>query len=148
MRYNGSERIKILYPEEFASEYIYCYPSLNEELKDILEKSGEKGQFTRKYRRALEFLERLRRNCIYQKTFEKLRDVENLYSIRLLNGLNARILFSFFIWRDKEIVVLLYCFSEKSSARKKNPKSYAYAIEMAKKRIEYLTNTYFLKILP
>jgi len=55
---------------------------------------------------------------------------------------NIRILFAFFALQGREIVVLLYAFPEKSKSTKNNPKSYSYAIEKAKERIEELKSVY------
>jgi len=50
--------------------------------------------------------------------------------------------------QGREIVVLLYAFPEKSKSTKNNPKSYSYAIEKAKERIEELKlSTTFLIFL-
>lgn len=134
---------KILYPSEFFSKYVFCHSSINTDLEEIINRSGEISQFARKFRRALNFLEQLKRNCIQQKTFERLSDEKYLYSMRIKNGHNIRILFSFFKCDNEEIVILLYCFSEKSSStNKKNPKCYSHAIKAANKRIEDIKHTY------
>jgi len=36
----GCEKGKVIYPEEFNSNYIFTYFSFNEELKELLEESG------------------------------------------------------------------------------------------------------------
>jgi hypothetical protein len=38
---------KIIYPEKFNSNYIFTYFSFNEELKTLLEESGQKRNFSR-----------------------------------------------------------------------------------------------------
>lgn len=138
-----SKMESIIYPEEFISEYIYCHPEFNDDLEEIISKSGEETQFVRKFRKALKFLENLKKNCTNQsQIFEKLKKEKYLYSMRIKDKHNVRILFSFFEYGKKEIVILLYAFPEKSPATKKNPKSYSYAIEKAKERLEELKATY------
>lgn len=131
---------KIIYPEEFNSNYIFTYTSFNEELKDLIEKSGKKGDFARKYRKNLSFLEKLKRQCIQHKSFEQLKDNGIIYSMKFVDELNIRILFSFFYDRGREIVILLHCFPEKENKKKSSSKSYAKAIEIAKERINELVN--------
>ncbi len=125
----------ILYPEIFQTEYIYAYNKFNKELKEIIEYSGYKKEFIRKYRKCLKFLEALRENCIKQKSFEKLSDCENIYSMRLIGEKNIRILFTFIKKGERKFTVLLYAFQEKDD--KKNSKySYNYAIGIAQTRIK------------
>ncbi|MCF6096364.1 hypothetical protein L1766_04995 [Thermovorax subterraneus] len=132
------EKSKIIYPEEFNSNYIFTYFSFNEELKDLLEMSGQKRDFARKYRRQLLILEKLRKQCILHKSFERLKDNGIIYSMRFVGELNIRILFSFFSDGRREIVILLNCFQEKENKKKNSIKSYAKAIEVAKERIDNL----------
>ncbi|MCR4431702.1 MAG: hypothetical protein NUV45_11880 [Tepidanaerobacteraceae bacterium] len=54
-------KCKIIYPEEFNSNYIFTYFSFNEELKVLLEESGQKKNFSRKYKIKLSFLEKLKK---------------------------------------------------------------------------------------
>ncbi|AZT91267.1 hypothetical protein ELD05_11920 [Caldicellulosiruptor changbaiensis] len=133
----------IIYPEGFISNYIYCHSGLNSDLEEIIDKSGEKAQFGRKFRKALKFLEALKKGCTNQsQIFEKLKREEYFYSMKIKDKHNVRIIFSFFEYGGKEIVILLYAFPEKSPAKQKNPKSYSYAIEKAKERLEELKSTY------
>lgn len=44
---------KILYPTEFNNNYILAYYTFNSELKNIIEKSGYKIEFTKKYFKSL-----------------------------------------------------------------------------------------------
>ncbi|HHW03151.1 MAG TPA: hypothetical protein GXX35_10140 [Thermoanaerobacterales bacterium] len=134
-------KCKIIYPEEFNSNYIFTYFSFNEELKVLLEESGQKKNFSRKYKIKLSFLEKLKKQCIYQKSFEQLKDNGIIYSIRFVDKQNIRILFSFFYDKGREIVILLNCFQEKENKKKTSSKSYAKAIEVAKERINELMGT-------
>lgn len=109
---------KILYPEDYNIDYIKTYYSLNSEFKQIIEKSGYKKEFTRKYLKSLKFIVNLKRNCIEQSSlFEKLKNVEiDLYSIKLHGNKNIRIIFVFKKIYDKEYVILLNAFQEKEKA--------------------------------
>ncbi|WP_416198792.1 MAG: hypothetical protein ACFWUA_03510 [Sporanaerobacter sp.] len=75
---------KVLYPDFFNSDYIIAYSEVNEELKELIELSGYKEEFTRKFRKTLIMLESLKRNCIKQKSFERLIKNGDIYSIRLI----------------------------------------------------------------
>lgn len=73
---------KILYPENYVTSFIFTYPTFNDELKELISKSGYVKEFKIKYYKSLRFLEQLRRNCIMQsKLFEKLLDADGIYSI-------------------------------------------------------------------
>jgi len=80
----GNTKISnIIYPEEFKTNFIYVYLEYEDELKRIIEQSGRKDEFIRKYRKTLLFLNNLKTNCIKQrKLFEKLKDCKDLYSIK------------------------------------------------------------------
>jgi|GEM_PF-725728 len=139
------EKGKIIYPEKFNSDYIFTYFSFNEELKELLEKSGQKEGFARKYRRLLMLLEKLKRQCIHNGSFERLKNNGIIYSMRFVGELNLRILFSFFQAGQREIVILLNCFQERENKKKNSSKSYAKAIEIAKARIKELVSELDLK---
>lgn len=138
MKSQKQEINKILYPEVFNSDYIYTYNTFNKELKDLIEESGQKKNFSRVYRKNLQFLTNLKRNCIFQKSFEQLKDNNRLYSMRFVGEKNIRILFSFFYINNKEIAILLCCFQEKDNKKLKSSDSYNKAIVIAEKRIDEL----------
>lgn len=120
---------KILYPEEYETDYIFTYPSFNEELKDLIGKSGYVREFKIKYHKSLRFLEQLRTNCIMQrKVFEKLLNAQGMYSIILKGEKNLRIIFDFQAVNGKEIAVLYTCFQEKRT------KDYSQEIKEAQHR--------------
>ena len=124
---------KILYPLEYKTDYIKTYYKFNSELKNIIEKSGYKKQFTVKYFKSLKFLISLKRNCIQQsKLFEKLINVDyDLYSIKLHGkNKNIRIIFIFMEVEGEEIVLLLNSFEEKAK------KDYYNSISIAYERIK------------
>lgn len=128
----------IIYPEKFNSDFIYTYIDFEKELKDMIERSGYKPEFIRKYRSSLRQLDNLKIQCTtLRKSFEKLRNAENLYSMKLHGGKNIRILFTFITCSNKIIAVLLYPFEEKD--KKNNSKTgYNNAIQVANDRIEKL----------
>lgn len=120
---------RILYPDEYATKYIFTYPTFNDELKALMEKSGYVDDFKTKYYKSLRFLENLKRNCIHhEKLFELLKNAEGIYSIKLHGKKNIRILFDFHNVDNEEIVILYNCFEER---RKKD---YAAGIEIAQER--------------
>lgn len=117
---------KILYPEKYESEYIYTYAVFNEELRDIIGKSGYEKDFKIKYCKSLRFLENLKRNCIMNSNlFEKLVNAEELYSVILKGIMNIRIIFDFQIFNGKEVAILYTCFVERKT------KDYEKAINIA-----------------
>ncbi|MCL0063344.1 hypothetical protein M1N11_04185 [Peptococcaceae bacterium] len=125
----------ILYPEIFGTQHIYAYNKFNEELKEIIENSGYKREFIRKYRKCLKFLEKLKENCIKQKSFERLSSYENIYSMRFMGEKNIRILFTFIEENKKKFAVLLCAFQEKDN-KNKSKYSYNNAVKVAQKRIK------------
>lgn len=127
---------KITYPEFLDSKYIYAYNRLNDELKSLIEHSGFKLQFVRKFNKSLRFLENLRSNCTEHSLFERLDKI--IFSIMLKGQKNIRILFSFFNKEGQEIVILLNCFQEKEKATSKSKEGYSKNIEVAYKRINKL----------
>ncbi|BCS80249.1 type II toxin-antitoxin system RelE/ParE family toxin [Anaerocellum diazotrophicum] len=133
---------KIVYVENYESDYVYAHPSLIDDLDEILSESGKETDFGKQFRKKIIFLENLKKNCIQQKSFERLSKHGYLYSLRVMDVHNIRILFAFFALQGKEIVILLYAFPEKSKSTKNNPKSYSYAIEKAEERIEELKSVY------
>ncbi|WP_077612196.1 type II toxin-antitoxin system RelE/ParE family toxin [Clostridium sp. Marseille-P2415] len=120
---------KILYPEEYATVYVFTYPTFNKELRDLIENSGYIKEFKTKYHKSLRFLEQLKKSCIMQpKLFEQLVNTDGIYSIILHGQKNIRILFSFYESDKKEIAVLYNCFEEKRT------KDYESEIRLAKVR--------------
>jgi len=134
----------IIYPEFYQTPYIFAYYKLNSELKAMIEESGYKNEFIKKYNKSLRFLENLKQNCINQrKLFEKLTECKDLYSIMIFGNKNIRILFTFLDIKARKNAILLYSFEEKDD---KNNSNYGYtkAIDIATDRIreikEFLCN--------
>lgn len=105
----------IVYPELYNSEYILVYDTFNLELSKLLEKSGNIEDFSSKYNKCLRFLENLQHKCVESSNnFEELKNTNSLYSMKIKNKQNIRILFFFDSIKSKEKVILLNCFMEKS----------------------------------
>ncbi len=123
---------KILYPEDYNIDYIKTYYSLNSELENLIEKSGYKNEFKKKYFKSLKFLVNLKEKCTEQSSlFEKLKNVEcDLYSIKLHGNKNIRILFIFKKVSNIEYVILLNAFQEKEKS------DYSEGISVAYDRIK------------
>ena len=120
---------KIIYPfvSKSTTEYIKCYNTLNDELEDMIENSGYKNTFLKKYQKSLRFLEGLKTRCCQgnSELFEKLLDEDNLYSIRLFGEKNIRILFSFININEISKAILLNAFEEKNKSDYENGKRIA-----------------------
>lgn len=134
---------KVLYPEEFKSAYIREYPSYENDLRELLERSGYKDEFCGKYKQRLMFLEEWNERCIQRRNwFERLKHVgKELYSMKFKTQKNIRILFVFKECKGVGYVILLYPFEEKNDKKMKGKDSYGAAIQIALKRLrEVLAN--------
>lgn len=115
---------KIHYPEAFNGEYIRVHWDFEKDLKDILEKSGLKDNFTSKFKQRLKHLNDRKRECVRKRDwFEKLKKEKDLYSIKFKDEKNVRILFAFIAYEGIEYAILLYPFQEKDD---KNKSQYSY----------------------
>ncbi|KRQ86532.1 hypothetical protein ABG79_01741 [Caloramator mitchellensis] len=125
----------IIYPEQFNTHKILIHQKCQEELMDILEKSGFKQKFNSLYRQRLKFLEERGTEC-YQKFdwFEILKNTNGLYAMRFKSLKNLRIIFKFTDDNRKNIAILLCSFEEKSK------KDYKEAIVQANKRFEEISD--------
>lgn len=124
------EIIKFICPEN-----ICISQKCEDELITILTGSGLEGKFMSQFRQRIKFLETHGRNCI-QKTdwFEKLKEANDIYSMRFKLPKNIRILFTI---RANKISILLCSFEEKGS-NKKGKNGYSQNIEVAITRLTYL----------
>jgi len=130
---------KVHYPEAFNGEYIRVHWQFENDLKAILEKSGQIADFWSKYRQRLQFLDERKKECILKHDwFEKLRYEDNLYSIRFRIDKNIRILFAFVAYNNIEYAILLYPFEEKD--KKKSKTSYESAKPIAQERLKEVLN--------
>lgn len=73
---------QIVYPEAFKAKYIRTHGDFENDLKDILERSGQKNDFIGKYKQRLRFLDDRRDKCILKHDwFEELKRADGLYSM-------------------------------------------------------------------
>ena len=127
---------KVLYPEAFKGSYIRTHWDYENDLKDILERSGKKDDFTSKYKMRLKFLDERRENCVQKRDwFEVLKYGNKLYAMKIKDYKNIRIIFSFVEYKDIKYAVLLHAFEEKTGKRK-SPTSYDTAIRVAQQRLK------------
>ena len=104
---------KILdYPVRIESEFITAlYPDVEDELKKIFEKSGQKSKFAQQLKQRIKYLEENKEKCILHKEwFENYTDMEWLYSLRVKGQFhNFRM---YFIFKDNQAIIL-HAFLEK-----------------------------------
>lgn len=121
--------------------YIKTHYDYEGDLKNILERSGFRDDFSGKYKQRLKYLEEKKERCTQRKAwFEKLRRVNNLYSMKFdKSQKNIRILFAFVDFDKRKYVVLLHAFEEKDN-KKQSKYSYDKAIPIAIKRFKEVMN--------
>jgi hypothetical protein len=127
---------KIIYPAAFNSKTIREHPAYENDLKDLIEKSGAKDRFLGLYKQRLNYLDKHGALCILKRDwFEQLKWFdEELFSMLLKFQKNIRIIFSFVDYQGTQYALLLYPFQEKESGKNKN--SYRAAAAVALKRLE------------
>jgi hypothetical protein len=127
---------KIFYPAAFNSKTIREHPEYENDLKDLIEKSGVKDKFWGLYKQRLTFLDERGELCIFRTAwFEHLKWYDDeLFSMILKFQKNIRILFAFMEYEGNHYAILLYPFQEKESGKKKN--SYKAAAPVALKRLD------------
>ena len=127
---------KVVYPAAFNSDLIREHPKYEDDLKDLIEKSGLKDKFWGLYKQRLTFLDEHSELCSQRTAwFEQLSYVdEDLWSMKIKLQKNIRILFAFVEHRQTQYAALLYPFQEKE--RKKQSDSYRAAIPIALERLE------------
>lgn len=123
------------YPVVFRGG-VFCHPDVNEDLEGILEHAGCIGMVRAKLEKALEYLDENGRRAVqHREWFEKLKGVDDMFSLHVACVANIRILYVFFGQKP----ILLYAFSEKAKATAR-AKSYATAIPFALKRMGELNH--------
>lgn len=128
---------KILYPfgKNLINQYVIVHVKFEEEFSKIIDKSGNKEHYTRRYSKCLRFLINLKENCIMQpNNFEKLLGEKDLYSMRIKGKLNLRALFYFTKINSVDKAILLTIFPEKDK------KDYLKYISIANSRIEEINS--------
>ena len=126
----------VLYPEEFRSSYIKEHPKYENDLRELIERSGFRDKFRGLYRQRLKYLEERRKRCVLRENwFELLKHIDGeLCVIKFKTQKNIRILFCFIEYPEMECAVLLYPFKEKKSGKSKGKDSYSNAITIALSR--------------
>lgn len=128
----------VCYPVEFQSAYIKEHSKYENDLKNILERTGFVEKFRGLYKQRLKYLDDKHRRCVQKKDwFEVLKHVEGeLYAIKIKAQKNIRILFSFTEYAGTEHAILLYPFEEKERGKRKSKGSYGTAIGIALGRLK------------
>jgi hypothetical protein len=135
---------KVYYPAEFNSERVYRHPKFDEDMKEILEKSGLGKKFAEAFRQKLYFIEKDMHRSTEAKWFEKLKEEDGLYSIKFKGTKNVRIICMFTDSSKRKIVILLCGFEEKNN--KNNSKdSYDKGVEKAIKRKKEVEHGFVLE---
>lgn len=121
---------KVYYPIQFFSKKIFYHPEFEDDLRNLIEKSGFGGKFKPLFKQRLDFLEERMEKCTQKSDwFEKLKNTDDLFAIRFnKKNKNIRIIFTFTDSSKKQIAILLCNFEEKDK------KDYTKAIELATKR--------------
>lgn len=115
--------------------YIYAISSVKKEFKKAVNESWSDNppwkRYQEKLMRDLAILDVEKEEAVKLQNFEKLADVDRLYSIRHSETpKNVRVLYTI----EKDIVILLTAFLEKNSG------DYKKAIFRAQKRLKWLDN--------
>lgn len=121
---------KVYYPIQFFSKKIFYHPDFEDDLRNLIEKSGFEGKFKPLFKQRLDFLDDRMEKCTQKSDwFEKLKKTDDLFAIRFnKKNKNIRIIFTFTDRARKQIAVLLCNFEEKDK------KDYTKAIDVASKR--------------
>lgn len=121
---------KVYYPIQFLSKKIFYHPEFEDDLRNLIEKSGLEGKFKPLFKQRLDFLEERMEKCTQKRVwFEKLKKADDLFVIRFnKKNKNIRIIFTFTDSSRKHIAILLCNFEERDKS------DYAKAIELATKR--------------
>ncbi|NLN49805.1 MAG: hypothetical protein GX154_12135 [Clostridiales bacterium] len=132
---------KVYYPIQFSTNKIFYHPEFEEELRNLLCRSGFEGKFKQLFRNRMRFLdERMERCTLKSDWFEKLRNADDLFAMRFnKQSKNIRIIFMFTDSSQKKITILLCGFEEKGS------KDYQKAIDLATKRKADVLNGFHIE---
>ncbi len=126
---------KIFYPAAFNSTTIREHPKYEDDLKDLIEKSGVKEKFWGLYKQRLTFLDEHSELCSQRTAwFEQLKWFDDgLFSMIIKSQKNIRVLFVFVEHKGTQYAILLYPFQEKESGKMKD--SYSGSAPIALKRL-------------
>lgn len=137
---------KVYYPAEFNSNRIYHHPKFEDDMREILDKSGIGKKFAEKFRMKLHFIERDMHKSAEAKWFEKLSLEEGLYSIKFKGIKNIRIIcmFTDVAKVAKQKIVILLCGFEEKNNKNNSKCSYDKGIEKARKRKKEIEKGFIL----
>jgi hypothetical protein len=126
---------KIFYPAAFNSATIREHLKYEDDLKDLIEKSGVQAKFWGLYKQRLTYLDENSELCTLRTAwFEQLIGYDGeLFSMIIKFEKNIRILFTFVENEGTKYTILLYPFQEKESGKTKQ--SYKAAAPIALKRL-------------
>lgn len=126
----------LAYPDSLEKGDILCvYPPFETDLRNILQKGGFTSDFTAKFNQRIRFLSERGINCIlHPQWFEKMKydPAQRLYSLRIQDKQNIRMLFLFIKKNHCAIPIFLCAFKEKDE------KAYRKAAYTANKRLDFL----------
>ncbi len=126
---------KIFYPAAFNSTTIREHLKYEDDLKDLIEKSGVQAKFWGLYKQRLTYLDENSELCTLRTAwFEQLIGYDGeLFSMIIKFEKNIRILFTFVEHEGTQYTILLNPFQEKESGKTKQ--SYRAAAPIALKRL-------------
>jgi len=126
----------VVYPAAFNSKNIREHFEYENDLKDLIEKSGVKDKFWALYKQRLKYLDERSGLCVLRTAwFEQLKWYDDkLFSMIVKFQKNIRILFAFVEHDGTQYAILLYPFQEKEVGKKKD--SYKAAAPVALKRLD------------
>ena len=108
-----------------------------DEILDLVVGSGIERQFFKKLISNIELIKSLGLKVIENKNFEKLKDADNLYSMKFKGkNMNLRMLYSYDI---KSSTIMLHCFYEREDSGKDR---YSSHIPIAIKRKKEMVESY------
>ena len=100
---------------ELFSKFQY-HEKVLDEIEELIIRKGLTAPFLNMFQNRIEMIEALGKNIIQLDSFEKLKDVPDLYSMKFKRkDMNLRILFSY---DEISQTILLHCFYEKQDSGK------------------------------
>jgi hypothetical protein len=74
---------KVYYPIQFFSKKIFYHPDFEDDLRELIEKSGFEGRFKPLFKQRMDFLEDRMEKCTQKSDwFEKLKNADDLFAMR------------------------------------------------------------------
>lgn len=119
---------------EDALSGVIFHKKVIDEILELVMGSGIEHQFFKKLITNIEMLKNLGPNAIQTKNFEKLKNADDLYSMKFKgNNMNLRLLYSYDIQLS---AIMLHCFYEKEDSKKGNYSSHIPIALERKKEME------------